>query len=70
MLLGDKVKQALERVGISEERVSAFLGRPCRCKERQRKLNALHAWASRVLSGRTEGARRHLDGVMGEGATP
>jgi hypothetical protein len=67
MLLGDRIKQALECVGVSEDRVSAFLGRPCRCKERQRKLNALGAWAARVLSGRTEDAKKHLDGVLGEG---
>jgi SOS response regulatory protein OraA/RecX len=66
MLLGDKVKQALERVGVSEERVSAFLGRPCRCKERQRKLNQLSIWAGRVIADKMEQAKEYLEGMMGE----
>lgn len=37
--LGDMVAAGLERVGITKERVSAAIGRPCRCGERQQKMN-------------------------------
>lgn len=37
--LGDHVASALSTVGITEERVSKALGRPCACKQRQQKMN-------------------------------
>jgi hypothetical protein len=43
-LLGDMLSKALSAVGITEERVSTWLGRPCGCGERKQKLNSLHAW--------------------------
>ncbi len=46
--LGDLVKSALSLVGITEERVTAWLGK-CGCAERREKLNRLGAWAQRVL---------------------
>ena len=49
--LGDNIKKALSAVGITEERVSNWLGTPCNCAERVEKLNQLGNWASRVLSG-------------------
>ena len=39
--LGDMVSAGLAAVGITPERVSKALGRPCGCKERAAKLNAL-----------------------------
>lgn len=39
--LGDMVAAGLESVGITKERVSAVIGRPCNCPERQAKLNDL-----------------------------
>lgn len=39
--LGDIVAGALASVGITKERVSAALGRPCKCGERQEVLNAI-----------------------------
>ena len=39
--LGDYVAAGLSAVGITPERVSNALGRPCGCKERQAKLNEL-----------------------------
>jgi hypothetical protein len=39
--LGDMVAAGLAAVGITPERVSAVTGRPCKCKERQAKLNDL-----------------------------
>ena len=37
--LGDMVSSALSSVGITKERVSAAVGRPCGCAERQEALN-------------------------------
>ena len=39
--LGDRVAAVLSAVGITPERVSEALGRPCGCKKRQAKLNEL-----------------------------
>lgn len=39
--LGDIVKAGLSAIGITEERVSAVIGRPCGCSERAEKLNEL-----------------------------
>lgn len=39
--LGDVVAAGLEAVGITKARVSRWLGRPCRCRQRQAALNAI-----------------------------
>lgn len=65
MLLGDLVKSALETVGITEDRVQSFLGKPCSCKKRRDKLNQLDSWARRVVSGKVEDAKRYLEGIIG-----
>lgn len=39
--LGDMVSTGLAAVGITPERVSKVLGRPCGCKERAAKLNEI-----------------------------
>lgn len=44
--LGDYVAQALSAVGITEERVSQALGKPCGCKQRRAAMNA---WGEKVL---------------------
>lgn len=49
ILLGDMVKRALSSIGITEERVTEWLGRPCGCAERREKLNELDAWARSKL---------------------
>ena len=49
--LGDRVSAALALVGITEERVTKWIGRKCGCGERRRKLNQLGEWASKILSG-------------------
>ena len=48
MPLGDFIETALSKIGITEERVSRWLGRPCGCRERRDKLNQLFYWASRT----------------------
>ena len=66
ILLGDMVSNALAMVGITEERVTKMIGRPCGCGRRKRKLNQLHLWAKRVLSGKTENAEEYLREMMNE----
>jgi hypothetical protein len=39
--LGDMVKAGLSAVGITEERVSKAIGRPCGCSKRAEHLNAI-----------------------------
>lgn len=39
--LGDMVKAGLSAIGITEERVSSVIGRPCGCSKRAEALNAL-----------------------------
>lgn len=39
--LGDMVAAGLSAVGITPERVSKALGKPCGCAERKRRLNEL-----------------------------
>ena len=39
--LGDMVKAGLSAIGITEERVSKAIGRPCGCSKRAEKLNEL-----------------------------
>jgi hypothetical protein len=39
--LGDIVKAGLSAIGITEERVSAAIGRPCGCSQRAEALNEL-----------------------------
>jgi hypothetical protein len=45
---------------VTEQRVSAWLGRPCDCGDRRERLNALDNWARRVLVGKTERADEYL----------
>lgn len=69
MGLGDLVEKALSKVGITEERVQKWLGRPCGCRGRKEKLNQLGQWAARLLTGKTsenEGAN-NLDTMIDDG---
>lgn len=72
MQLGDAVHEAIDAAvrlaGADRYRVGRWLREPCGgCEERRRRLNALGAWAARVLRGRADRAREHLDRIMGEG---
>lgn len=67
MGLGDVVAAALSIVGVTEDRVTRWLGRPCNCKRRKEKLNALGIWATRVLTGRREKAVEYLDEMIRDG---
>ena len=60
LMLGDSLKAALERIGVTEARVSAWLGKPCGCDERRAKLNALHWWAQQAAKAPAEKAAAWL----------
>lgn len=49
MNIGDHLADGLAAVGITKERVSRLLGRPCKCKERQRRLNQLGRKAAAAI---------------------
>lgn len=71
-LLGDLVAEGLKAVGVTEEKVTKWLGRPCGCPERRKMLNDLDRWARNLFNRdkppeeKTEEARRELSGIMGE----
>ena len=50
--LGDAVAAGLAAVGITPAPVKRITGRPCRCKQRQQKLNEFGAWIGDRLRGR------------------
>ena len=49
--LGDMASAALAKVGITEDRVTDWLGRPCGCNERRLKLNQFGQWVTNLLGG-------------------
>lgn len=65
MLLGDRLESALEIVGITQERVTAWLG-DCCCDERKAKLNDLDIWARRTLANKYRDAKRWLERILDE----
>ena len=65
-MLGDMIEKALTTVGVTSERVEAWVGGPCNCADRREKLNQLWRWAARVLDGKTEKAEMYLDGIINE----
>jgi hypothetical protein len=56
---------ALSKVGVTPESVSGWLGAPCGCERRRERLNALSAWASRIVSGKVDRALTFLKAIMG-----
>lgn len=64
-MLGDNVEKVLSLLGITHEKVERWVGAPCGCEERKQKLNALDAWARRVLAGRKAKAKSYLYSILG-----
>jgi len=62
--LGDRIEAALSMVGITSDRVEAWVGAPCGCNERKEKLNQLGFWAKRVLLGKTDRAVDKLEELL------
>jgi hypothetical protein len=64
--MGDRVHNALSKIGITPARVSRWLGRPCGCKERVEKLNSLHAWVRKSTTQTVEKSKKFLLRIIGE----
>lgn len=64
--LGDVVSRALALVGVTEERVTEWLGRPCGCGKRRKRLNDLHEWAEQALLGKPVS----IEKIIGKGKSP
>jgi len=64
MLLGDRVRDALELAGIDEPMVSRIMGEDCCCEERRRKLNVLGRWAERIIRGNLHRAEEYLRKIL------
>lgn len=65
-MLGDLVESVLSSVGLTQEQVERWLGRPCRCKERQEKLNRLQTLLARFVSGKIGDVSRYFDELLRE----
>jgi len=63
--LGDIVGMGLTKFGVTEERVTKWLGRPCGCGRRKKKLNALGEWVIRAMSLSQEEAEQELEELIG-----
>jgi len=68
--LGDAVESALSKVGVTKERVEDWLGRPCGCVERQKRLNDLSEWAQVTAGQAVETARGWLGRLLGSQPQP
>lgn len=66
--IGDNIEKALKAVGITSEKVEAFTGKPCKCKERKQRMNQLGNWAYRVLTGESTNPVEELDKIVDENA--
>lgn len=64
--LGDKIESALSLVGITADRVTYWLGRPCKCKERKQRINQLESWALRILHGNSDKAEEYLENIINQ----
>lgn len=62
--LGDCLHDTLTSFGVTPDLVERWIGKPCGCRERQEKLNALGNWLQRVMAGRTDRAREYLIELM------
>ena len=63
-MIGDTVARALEIVGVTEQSIYQATGINCNCNERKERLNQLHVWALRVLSGKVNRAREYLEQIL------
>jgi hypothetical protein len=62
--LGTAIETALTMFGVTSERVSAWLGVECNCKERRDKLDRLTAWAAMAVSGKASKGREQLESIL------
>lgn len=66
MELGDVIERSLQTVGVTDERISTWLGKPCGCDERKEKMNQLSIWAKRVTKGKLKNAKKFLITIISD----
>ncbi len=64
--LGDRIERALALAGITSERVDAWVGQPCGCRERRDRLNQLGWWTEMVIKNKLTQAAGFLMRMMSE----
>lgn len=64
--LGDQISAALSLIGVTEERVTTWVGAPCGCGERREKLNRLSKWAQAAMKSGAEKASEKLAKLLGK----
>lgn len=66
--VGDVIAKGLEKIGVTEQRVSSWLGRHCGCRKRRKRLNQLSDWAWSVIRGEKSvpEATQELDKIVRE----
>lgn len=65
-MLGDLIETALDTVGVTQQRVSKWLGKPCRCPEYRDKLNQLDSWARRIAVGKVAKAKHYIEEILAQ----
>ena len=65
-LLGDAIKETLSAIGITQERVSSWMGRECGCAARQEKMNKLDELVRRKASDGLEAAKGWFKKLIGD----
>ncbi len=66
-MLGDGAREALAAIGVTEARVSRWLGRPCHCGDRAERLNQLDRALRRGLRAGWAEARRYVEALLSRG---
>ena len=66
MELGDVIERSLQTVGVTDERISTWLGKPCDCDERKEKMNQLSIWAKRIAKGKLKNAKEFLTTIISD----
>lgn len=64
--LGDAVANTLKAFGITPDKVTQWIGRPCGCERRREKLNQLDRWARQFLGGKKDEAKKYLGEIIDE----
>jgi hypothetical protein len=62
--MGTLISDTLALVGVTEQSVSAWLGRPCNCDDYRRRLDALGSWAATVARKGPAKAKAWLSALM------
>ncbi len=65
--LGDNLHSLLSAIGVTPARVEEWVGKPCGCKERREKLNAIGRWFTSAAAAGRPAALGRLKAITGLG---